>query len=56
MSFSDRFHVHVVNVNYTGLAGMSVGHAHLLEDIISLVSSLLDSYNLNWLIVRAVGT
>jgi len=33
----DHFHVHIVNVNYDGLLGMSVGQAHLLDDIISLV-------------------
>ena len=33
----DHFHVHIVNVNFTGLPGQSVGHAHLLDDIISLV-------------------
>jgi len=33
----DHFHVHIVNVNYNGLLGMSVGQAHLLDDIISLV-------------------
>ena len=34
----DHFHVHIVNANYVGLAGMSVGQAHLLDDIISMVS------------------
>jgi len=33
----DHFHVHIVNVNYNGLLGMSVGQAQLLDDIISLV-------------------
>jgi len=33
------FHVHIVNSNYQGLAGMNVGQAHLLEDIISLLST-----------------
>ncbi|PPQ71038.1 hypothetical protein CVT24_011919 [Panaeolus cyanescens] len=33
-----HFHVHVVNANYeTGNAGMMVGQAHLLEDVISLL-------------------
>lgn len=32
-----HFHVHIVNVNYDGLLGMSVGQAHLLDDIISLL-------------------
>lgn len=42
--FSDHFHVHIVNVNYEGgLFGMTVGQAHLLDDIISLVSN----YHLN---------
>ena len=34
----DHFHVHIVNTNYVGLAGMSVGQAHLLDDIISMAS------------------
>ena len=34
----DHFHIHIVNVNYHGLPGMSAGQAHLLDDIISLVS------------------
>lgn len=33
----DHFHVHVVQVNYTGFSGTSVGQAHLLDDIISLL-------------------
>jgi len=33
-----RFHVHVVNVNYQGgFLGMTVGQAHLLDDVISLL-------------------
>ncbi|KAJ3571522.1 hypothetical protein NP233_g3702 [Leucocoprinus birnbaumii] len=32
-----HFHVHIVNANYNGLLGMSVGQAHLLDDIISLL-------------------
>lgn len=35
--FTDHFHVHIVQVNYSGFPGMSVGQAHLLEDIISLL-------------------
>ena len=34
---TDRFHVHIVNANHTGLMGMTVGQAHMLDDIISLV-------------------
>jgi hypothetical protein len=34
---TDHFHVHVVQVNYTGFPGTSVGQAHLLDDIISLL-------------------
>ena len=35
----DHFHVHIVNANYQGaMLGMSVGQAHLFDDIISLVS------------------
>jgi m7GpppX diphosphatase len=38
----DHFHVHIVNVNYQGgLLGMTVGQAHLLDDIISLVRTTL---------------
>lgn len=37
---SDHFHVHIVNANYHGLAGMAVAQAHLLDDIISLVRLL----------------
>ena len=33
----DHFHVHIVNVNCDGLLGMSVGQAHLLDDLIMLV-------------------
>ncbi|KAH6916829.1 mRNA decapping enzyme [Coprinopsis sp. MPI-PUGE-AT-0042] len=33
-----HFHVHIVNVNYQGgMLGMTVGQAHLLDDIISLL-------------------
>ncbi|KAA1473037.1 scavenger mRNA decapping enzyme [Dentipellis sp. KUC8613] len=32
-----HFHVHIVNANFTGLAGMSVGQAHLLDDLISML-------------------
>ncbi|TFY51808.1 hypothetical protein EVJ58_g10369 [Rhodofomes roseus] len=32
-----QFHVHIVNVEYQGLLGMTVGQAHLLDDIISLL-------------------
>lgn len=35
----DHFHVHVVNANYSDFKGVSAGQAHLLEDIISLVST-----------------
>lgn len=38
----DHFHVHVVNANFVGLGlGMTVGQAHLLDDVISLVSAYL---------------
>lgn len=33
----DHFHVHVVHIEHEGLAGMTVGQAHLLDDLISLV-------------------
>ncbi|KAF9478190.1 mRNA decapping enzyme [Pholiota conissans] len=33
-----HFHVHIVNVNYQGnILGMSIGQAHLLDDVISLL-------------------
>ncbi|KXN83364.1 m7GpppX diphosphatase [Leucoagaricus sp. SymC.cos] len=32
-----HFHVHIVNANYEGLLGMTVGQAHLLDDVISLL-------------------
>ncbi|KAF7370656.1 Scavenger mrna decapping enzyme [Mycena sanguinolenta] len=32
-----HFHVHIVNANYEAGFGMSVGQAHLLEDVISLL-------------------
>ena len=39
MKITDHFHVHIVNANYqAGMLGMTVGQAHLLDDIISLVS------------------
>lgn len=38
---TDHFHVHIVNANYqAGMIGMTVGQAHLLDDIISLVGLL----------------
>ncbi|CCM06810.1 uncharacterized protein FIBRA_09111 [Fibroporia radiculosa] len=36
-----HFHVHIVNVEFQGLLGMSVGQAHLLDDVISMLE--LDS-------------
>ncbi|KZT13309.1 scavenger mRNA decapping enzyme [Laetiporus sulphureus 93-53] len=32
-----HFHVHIVNVEFQGLLGMSVGQAHLLDDVISIL-------------------
>ncbi|KAI0795654.1 scavenger mRNA decapping enzyme [Abortiporus biennis] len=32
-----HFHVHIVNANYVGVFGNTVGQAHLLDDIISLL-------------------
>jgi len=32
-----HFHVHIVNANHTGLLGMTVGQAHILDDVISLL-------------------
>ena len=47
MMIIDHFHVHIVNANYqAGMMGMTVGQAHLLDDIISLVS-IISQPNLN---------
>lgn len=32
-----HFHVHIVNANHTGFMGMTVGQAHMLDNIISLL-------------------
>jgi hypothetical protein len=40
----DHFHVHVVHIEHEGLAGMTVGQAHLLDDLISLVSPPLSPH------------
>ncbi|TFK74205.1 scavenger mRNA decapping enzyme [Pluteus cervinus] len=32
-----HFHVHIVNANYPGTFSTAVGHAHLLDDVISLL-------------------
>jgi len=32
-----HFHVHIVNANHTGFPGMTVGQAHMLDDVISLL-------------------
>jgi hypothetical protein len=37
LTLADHFHVHVVHIEHEGLAGMTVGQAHLLDDLISLV-------------------
>lgn len=39
MYILDHFHVHIVNTNYQGGWGLTIGQAHLLDDIISLVST-----------------
>lgn len=36
---TDHFHVHIVSIDFEGFKGADVGRAHLLEDLISLVSS-----------------
>lgn len=38
MQLADHLHVHIISVEMEGFAGMNVGHAHLLDDVISLVS------------------
>ena len=40
-AFIDHFHVHIVNANFIGTMGSSVGQALLLDNMISLVSTLL---------------
>lgn len=37
---ADHFHVHIVHVAHDMLAGMAVGQAHLLDDVINWVSPL----------------
>ncbi|GJE86757.1 scavenger mRNA decapping enzyme [Phanerochaete sordida] len=39
-----HFHVHIVNANYYGSMGGTVGQAHLLDDIISLLELDPDTY------------
>lgn len=41
---TDHFHVHIVNANQTGFMGTTVGQAHLLDDIISLVNLHLNGF------------
>ena len=43
---ADHFHVHIVNANHTTLMGMTVGQAHMLDDIISLVRTPLWVFSL----------
>lgn len=38
ISYSDHFHVHITHIKNWGMAGMVVGKAHLLDDVISLAS------------------
>jgi len=38
-----QFHVHIVNVEYTGFSGIGVGKAHLLDDVISLLELDVDA-------------
>lgn len=43
--YLDHFHVHIVNCNYQGnIMGLSVGQAHLLDTVISMVSLSLGVY------------
>ena len=37
----DHFHVHIVHASQSGILGMTVGQAHLLDDIISMVHSFV---------------
>jgi m7GpppX diphosphatase len=39
----DQFHVHIVNANQSGLLGVTVGQAHLLDDVISMVCTQLSA-------------
>jgi m7GpppX diphosphatase len=34
----DHFHVHVVHVAHEIMAGMAVGQAHMLDDVVNWVS------------------
>lgn len=40
---TDHFHVHIVALENEGYVGLSVGKAHLLTDLISLVSSMYNA-------------
>lgn len=35
---ADHFHVHIVHVAHEVMAGMAVGQAHMLDDVINWVS------------------
>jgi m7GpppX diphosphatase len=37
---ADHFHVHIVHVNHEGSAGLTVGQAHMLDSLITLVSDV----------------
>lgn len=43
----DHFHVHVVHLQHEANAGMMAGQAHLLDDLITLVSTA-DSHHFDW--------
>lgn len=34
---ADHFHVHIVHVKHEGFAGLTVGQAHMLDSLITLV-------------------
>ena len=42
----DRFHVHIVNVEYTGFSGIGVGKAHLLVPTFQSLSFYLTSLSI----------
>ena len=51
----DHFHVHIVHAAQDGTMGMAVGQAHLLEDVVAMVSRFgLSRSSFLGLIVRCI--
>lgn len=44
----DHFHVHITHIRHEVTAGMAVGQAHLLEDVINWVRDLVVSTDSSW--------